>query len=189
MLGLLLRWPRTPPALTGSCLAPREISWVLFMEDPWEFLWLSDTETHPPGFCEWKSFFFFFKLHWLPWGFIYNMENPRDGGAWWAAVCGVARSQTRLKQLSSSSSIYVFVINFLILNALKTLHLYCPWKDSCKLIVLDFLKKANCIKETLKKINSGFNDFQQLKKLPTWEISSKIITYTPYPNKFQIIKS
>ena len=32
-------------------------------------------------------------------------ENPRDGGAWWAAVYGVAQSQTRLKQLSSSSSI------------------------------------------------------------------------------------
>ena len=25
------------------------------------------------------------------------LENPRDGGAWWAAVSGVARSQTRLK--------------------------------------------------------------------------------------------
>ena len=22
------------------------------------------------------------------------LENPRDGGAWWAAVCGVAQSQT-----------------------------------------------------------------------------------------------
>ena len=32
------------------------------------------------------------------------LENPRDGGAWWAAVCGVAQSRTRLKQLSSSSS-------------------------------------------------------------------------------------
>ena len=32
------------------------------------------------------------------------LENPRDGGAWWAAVCGVAQSWTRLKQLSSSSS-------------------------------------------------------------------------------------
>ena len=32
------------------------------------------------------------------------LENPRDGGAWWAAVYGVAQSQTRLKQLSSSSS-------------------------------------------------------------------------------------
>ena len=25
------------------------------------------------------------------------LENPRDGGVWWAAVCGVAQSQTRLK--------------------------------------------------------------------------------------------
>ena len=32
------------------------------------------------------------------------LENPRDGGAWWAAVYGVAQSWTRLKQLSSSSS-------------------------------------------------------------------------------------
>ena len=25
------------------------------------------------------------------------LENPRDGGAWWAAVCGVTQSRTRLK--------------------------------------------------------------------------------------------
>ena len=31
------------------------------------------------------------------------LGNPRDSGAWWAAVYGVARSQTRLKRLSSSS--------------------------------------------------------------------------------------
>ena len=31
------------------------------------------------------------------------LENPRDGGAWWAAIYGVAQSRTRLKQLSSSS--------------------------------------------------------------------------------------
>ena len=31
------------------------------------------------------------------------LENPRDGGSWWAAVCGVAQSRTRLKRLSSSS--------------------------------------------------------------------------------------
>ena len=32
------------------------------------------------------------------------LENPRDGGAWWAAVYGVAQGRTRLKRLSSSSS-------------------------------------------------------------------------------------
>ena len=29
------------------------------------------------------------------------LENLRNGGAWWAAVCGVAQSRTRLKRLSS----------------------------------------------------------------------------------------
>jgi len=33
------------------------------------------------------------------------LENPRDAGAWWAAVYGVAQSRTQLKRLSSSSSI------------------------------------------------------------------------------------
>ena len=32
------------------------------------------------------------------------LENPRDGGAWWAAVYGVTQGRTRLKRLSSSSS-------------------------------------------------------------------------------------
>ena len=40
------------------------------------------------------------------------LENPKDGGAWWAAIYGVAQSQTRLKRLSSSSSrVGVTVIN------------------------------------------------------------------------------
>ena len=33
------------------------------------------------------------------------LESPRDGGAWWAAVCGVAQSRTRLKRISSSSKV------------------------------------------------------------------------------------
>ena len=47
------------------------------------------------------------------------LENPRDGGALWAAVYGVAQSRTQLKRLSSSSSssinilvIYVTVPKF-----------------------------------------------------------------------------
>ena len=31
------------------------------------------------------------------------LENPRDSGAWWAALCGVTQSWTRLKRLSSGS--------------------------------------------------------------------------------------
>ena len=33
-----------------------------------------------------------------------HLENPRDGGAWWAAVSRVAQGQTQLKRLSSGSS-------------------------------------------------------------------------------------
>ena len=32
------------------------------------------------------------------------LENPRDGGTWWAAISGIAQTRTRLKRLSSSSS-------------------------------------------------------------------------------------
>ena len=62
------------------------------------------------------------------------LENPRDRGAWWAAVCGVAQSRTRLKRLSSSSS---------------------SMADSCctaeantfKAVILQFLKKRMCDRE------------------------------------------
>ena len=40
------------------------------------------------------------------------LENPRDGGAWWAAVSGVAQSWTRLRRLSSSSSSIPFFSRF-----------------------------------------------------------------------------
>ena len=36
------------------------------------------------------------------------LENPRDGGAWWASVYGVTQTWTGLKQFSSSSSSPVY---------------------------------------------------------------------------------
>jgi len=47
------------------------------------------------------------------------LENPRDSGAWWAAIYGVAQSRTRLKQLSSSSSIHPIRYNLIILERLN----------------------------------------------------------------------
>ena len=32
------------------------------------------------------------------------LENPRHGGAWWAAVYGVAQSRTRLKRLRAAAA-------------------------------------------------------------------------------------
>ena len=43
------------------------------------------------------------------------LEDPRDGGAWWAAVYGVAQGQT-LKRLGSSSSSRVNSTNYLVLH-------------------------------------------------------------------------
>ena len=48
------------------------------------------------------------------------LENPRDGGAWWAAVYGVAQNRTRLKWVSSREGKVVLpykILIFLILNA------------------------------------------------------------------------
>ena len=42
------------------------------------------------------------------------LENPMDRGAWWAAVYGVAESQTRLKRLSSSSSMSPGIIHTVV---------------------------------------------------------------------------
>ena len=38
------------------------------------------------------------------------LENPRDGGAWWAAVYGVTQSRTLLKRLSSSRKTCIYFI-------------------------------------------------------------------------------
>jgi len=44
------------------------------------------------------------------------LENPKDGGAWWAAVYGVAQSQTWLMWLSSSSSSRVLLISVIVFS-------------------------------------------------------------------------
>ena len=62
------------------------------------------------------------------------LENPRDGGAWWAAVYGVAQSRTRLKWLSSSSSSSIH----LWAKGMATHSSICAWtipwtEETCKL--------------------------------------------------------
>ena len=54
------------------------------------------------------------------------LENPRDKGAWWAAIYGVAQSRTRRKRLSSSSSIplcvYTHICCCLVTKSWPTLY-------------------------------------------------------------------
>ena len=53
------------------------------------------------------------------------LENPRDGGAWWAAIYRVAQSWTRLERLSSSSS-----SSFSVKASEKTVNQKNRWKTS-----------------------------------------------------------
>ena len=52
------------------------------------------------------------------------LENPRDGGAWWAAIYGVTQSRTRLKRLSIAFIFHSLIQSTNITDAF-TLHL--PW--------------------------------------------------------------
>ena len=57
------------------------------------------------------------------------LESPRDRGAWWAAICGVAQSQTQLKWLSSKKKSREFPGSLMV----RTLGFHChglgfnPW--------------------------------------------------------------
>ena len=67
---------------------------------------------------------------------VFLPENPRDGGAWWAAIYGVAQSRTRLKRLSSSSSsIYSFLL----------VRYSCPLSAGVRLALLCLMVYSWCI--------------------------------------------
>ena len=58
------------------------------------------------------------------------LKNPRDSGAWWTAVCGVAQSRTWLKQLSGSSSKKGWALkNWCFWIVLKTLESPLDYKE------------------------------------------------------------
>ena len=67
------------------------------------------------------------------------MENPRDGGAWWAAVYGVAQSWTQLKRFSSSSSIYIY-------THIGNSFCYTKETNTKKLYVNKKINKINCLR-------------------------------------------
>ena len=75
-------------------------------------------------------------------------ENPRVGGAWWAAVYGVSQSRTRLKRLSSSSSSmrHPLIELFHLSNLLQML-------KNCRMVDVEFFGNFWC---SFKRIS--FND-------------------------------
>ena len=57
------------------------------------------------------------------------LENPRDRGAWWAAIYGVGQSRTWLKRLSSSSRLSYYTAATIAFGNLMLLLL--PKSDLC----------------------------------------------------------
>ena len=84
------------------------------------------------------------------------LENPKDGGAWWAAIFGVAQSRTWLKWLSSSSSssllcsihwigeyfdLFSWIIKYITLNKILFLCFILELELQCKnMCYIYFLK-------------------------------------------------
>ena len=71
------------------------------------------------------------------------LENPRDGGTWWAVVYGVAKSRTQLKRLSSSSSSIQPIFKLFQLFS-KLLNSFCHFLSS--LFLIQHLNFMECIR-------------------------------------------
>ena len=109
------QWHPTPVLLPG-----KSHGWSLVGCSPWGF---EESDT-----TEWLHFHFSLSCIGEENGNPLQrscLENPREGGAWWAAVYGVAQSRTWLKQLSSSSS-SSSCIRFITKQEVFFLYFYIP---------------------------------------------------------------
>ena len=82
------------------------------------------------------------------------LENPMDGEAWWAAVHGVTQSRTRLKRLSSSSSMFslVFIQDlilyfkvYVILNLVILIRIIVGVWSLTIVVVHEYFWMKNCV--------------------------------------------
>ena len=81
------------------------------------------------------------------------LENPRDGGAWWAAVYGVAQSRTRLKRLSSSSSSYIiYCCQAAIIIRIKVLKVVYVWMAQNLYVLPELLLQVIFTKPDKKQV-------------------------------------
>ena len=121
------------------------------------------------------------------------LENPRDGGAWWAAVSGVAQSWTRLKWLSSSSSIlysivvesyYIFPSVSIFLHADQ--HLLFSVFSSFEVVILMSMKWFLSLLNTTGEL--GNLPFYLLHNTYQWTSIEKLYSRSPQVTK-QFIRS
>ena len=96
------------------------------------------------------------------------LENPRDGGACWAAVYGVAQSRTQLKRLSSSSSsmlllqpkLFIVPFIFLVIKRGKTSFLFLC-SNSISLFLIQPFEVWFIYNKLASTWSVQFNDFDR----------------------------
>ena len=98
------------------------------------------------------------------------LENPRDRGAWWAAVCGITQSRTRLKWLSSSSSSSPLGLTGLIsllAKGLSRVFSSTPSQDNMKTkIIIAFWRLWD---SEGKELKPSVDEMLYCKNLQTWQ--------------------
>ena len=104
------------------------------------------------------------------------LENPRDGGAWWAAVYGVAQSRTRLKWLSSSSNSICYPSPHFCF--LEVTSVYCLLLSPCLVTIslFNFKDQKNHPSELAHITHSNSNIYGYeswtIKKAECWRIDA-----------------
>ena len=124
------RWHPTPVLLPGKSHGWRSLVGC----SPWGH-WESDT-------TEWLHFHFSLSCIGEGNGNPLQcscLENPRDGGACWAAFYGVAQSRTWLKRLSSGMVLFnrvlMILLSYIFTQLSLTFTFFLAWLHVCKIII------------------------------------------------------
>ena len=105
------------------------------------------------------------------------LENPRDEGAWWAAIYGITQSWTRLKRLSSSSSRDGTCVSYI------TGRLFTVWATRENLLIILNLFTFLNLLLAFSHIQPGLC-FELYNKLPTQNLYSCILQ-APWIHRIQ----
>ena len=142
------------------------------------------------------------------------LDNPREGGAWWAAIYGVAQSRTRLKRLSSSSSSNLLAVqgtprsllqhccleaSVLWCSAFFTVQLSHPYtttgkpialtyKDLCQRFVIAFLPRSKCLLVSwLQSPSTVILEPKKIKPVPVSTVSASVYHEAMQPDAMILV--
>ena len=104
------------------------------------------------------------------------LENPRDGGAWWAAVYGVTQSRTRLKWLSSTSMTNP-QLTYSVVKKQKAFPLNSRTRQGCPLspFLLNIVSEVLITAIRQEKKKQRYSNWR--KEIKLWLFASNMILY------------